>query len=462
MRKLLLLTILFISLIYFLIMIYNTITVLSRQPTVPKKELELENEKTLLERASYAIQIPVLTEEIDSFSRLGMKNFVRFLSDNYPEIHNSVDLKVKEITKDIVLYRLKGRDNRLKPLLFILNIAVKDPELKNLPKWTYQPFSGKIEKGFIWGAGSMGDKMNSIALFEALENLLKKNYQTQRTVYIALVKEVDKSYKNHNLLAELLEKEESFEMILGCNAEMYNENALTLNKKIAVIGCSERSVHELEISASKPVTSMNIDKFDNRINWQNPLVKELIASLAPELTFLDKFQMCNYHLFGNLISGKYKNNGILSEMLFEKISLKNISKDNKEQLYSLDYFTLPKEDFEKGKTKIVNFFKSDDIKIKNTFPGFISTVNNSSFEMLQSSIKMTIGDLIVIPGIGSKPTHMSAYRDLSKRIYNFNPVIFDQMEKIRFETGIDERLSLDNYENMIKFYINLLSNAVFG
>ena len=52
-------------------------------------------------------------------------------------------------------------------------------------KWTHAPFSGEIADGFIWGRGTLDDKMTVIGLLEAADILLAKGFQPKRTIYFA-------------------------------------------------------------------------------------------------------------------------------------------------------------------------------------------------------------------------------------------------------------------------------------
>ncbi len=52
-------------------------------------------------------------------------------------------------------------------------------------KWTHPPFSGEIADGFIWGRGTMDDKVTVVGVLEAVTLLLQKGFQPRRTVYLA-------------------------------------------------------------------------------------------------------------------------------------------------------------------------------------------------------------------------------------------------------------------------------------
>lgn len=53
-------------------------------------------------------------------------------------------------------------------------------------RWTYPPFSGHYDGDFIWGRGSEDDKSNVIAIFSAIDALLRAGFEPQRTVVFAV------------------------------------------------------------------------------------------------------------------------------------------------------------------------------------------------------------------------------------------------------------------------------------
>lgn len=53
---------------------------------------------------------------------------------------------------------------------------------ETMSRWTYPPFSGHYDGRYIWGRGAADDKNSLIAIMEALDTLLVKGYQPERTI----------------------------------------------------------------------------------------------------------------------------------------------------------------------------------------------------------------------------------------------------------------------------------------
>lgn len=52
------------------------------------------------------------------------------------------------------------------------------------------------------------------------------------------------------------------------------------------------------------------------------------------------------------------------------------------------------------------------------------------------------------------------YSNLTDKIYRFTPVIMD-LDKFSMFHGIDEKISIDEYNEVVQFYYRLMTNADF-
>jgi Gly-Xaa carboxypeptidase len=91
-------------------------------------------------------------------------------------------LDIKYINTYGLLMEWKGKNEALKPYLFMGHQDVV-PVLKDTEsKWTYPPYSAHFDGRFIWGRGGSDCKNVVIGVLEAFETLLKKGYQPERTM----------------------------------------------------------------------------------------------------------------------------------------------------------------------------------------------------------------------------------------------------------------------------------------
>ena len=97
-----------------------------------------------------------------------------------------------------------------------------------------------------------------------------------------------------------------------------------------------------------------------------------------------------------------------------------------------------------------------DIGSRNPSP--VSNVNSKNFTILQKSIRQIFPDTIVAPSLVVAGTDSRHYSELSNDIYKFVPAIMTSKDTVRLH-GIDERISIDNFENIIRFYMQLIQNS---
>jgi Gly-Xaa carboxypeptidase len=80
------------------------------------------------------------------------------------------------------LLEWKGKNESLKPYLFMGYQDVVPVPAVTESRWTYPPYSAHFDGRFIWGRGATDCKNVLIGILEALETLLEKDYTPERTI----------------------------------------------------------------------------------------------------------------------------------------------------------------------------------------------------------------------------------------------------------------------------------------
>jgi len=91
-------------------------------------------------------------------------------------------------------------------------------------------------------------------------------------------------------------------------------------------------------------------------------------------------------------------------------------------------------------------------------PSAVSSVDSEAFVLLQRTVREIFPDAIAVPYLVIGGTDARHYVGRSENVYRFGPFLFGP-EDLRRAHGTDERISLENLENAVRFYTRLLRNA---
>jgi len=96
--------------------------------------------------------------------------------------HRYSKLNVTTINTYGLLIEWKGKDESLKPHLFMAHQDVVPVLPATADKWKYPPYSAHYDGKFVWGRGVADCKNNLIGILESFETLLEKDFIPERTI----------------------------------------------------------------------------------------------------------------------------------------------------------------------------------------------------------------------------------------------------------------------------------------
>jgi carboxypeptidase PM20D1 len=91
-------------------------------------------------------------------------------------------------------------------------------------------------------------------------------------------------------------------------------------------------------------------------------------------------------------------------------------------------------------------------------PTKISPVDSLGYKLIEHTTLQIFPDVAAIPGVMIALTDSRFYANLTHNIYRFLPIRLYQRDVARYH-GIDERISLRNYDDLVNFYYVLMSNS---
>ena len=88
----------------------------------------------------------------------------------------------------------------------------------------------------------------------------------------------------------------------------------------------------------------------------------------------------------------------------------------------------------------------------------VASIDSKSFFTIQKTIRQVFPDVIVVPSLVLVASDSRHFAVLTRDVYRFVPLILKGEDMARLH-GINERIAVDNYLQIIKFYRQLIINS---
>lgn len=238
--KKLLLGLLAVILILAAILVFNTLSLSSKQ--VEPEALEAMNfPSDAFQNLSKAIQFKTISFSEDAIpDSTAFNGFHQFLRETYPLLHEKLSLDT--INGYSLLYTWKGTDPSKKPLILMSHQDVVPVDQPTLSDWEAPPFEGKITDTHIIGRGTLDDKSSLMSLMESVEQLLKEDFTPSQTIYLAFGhdEELGGSTGAKKIAAFLKEKGVHAAMALDEGGFLAVQMVPDFDKTVAMVNLAEK------------------------------------------------------------------------------------------------------------------------------------------------------------------------------------------------------------------------------
>ncbi|MGJ4754581.1 M20 family peptidase [Leptospira kmetyi] len=467
--------------------IFNTFRVRNVPPPVSAGENEIVPINEAVERLSKSIRFKTVSSlENPSLNADQFLALNRHIETSYPLLNS--ELAKTKIGDSSFFYEWKGSDPSLKPILLCAHSDVVDVEAATENLWTADPFGGEVRDGFVWGRGSWDDKSSLFAILESVEILIRKGFRPKRSVFIAVgqdeevvygisgAKSITDTFKKMNL---------RFEYVLD-EGQIVAENIIPgIDKPVALVGIAGKGYLTVRLRvdlkegghSSMPPRETAIGILTSALHrLENspfpfsltPVSKSTFEWLAPSMNIGSRLVFSNLWLFGRILESGLSEKNSTRAQLHTTTAITKISggfKDNvlPSQAEATVNFRILQGDTNASVLERISKIINDDrvrIVVPETIiePSQVSATDSKSFESIRTAILRTIPDAVVAPALVSAYTDSIHYSSVSDNAYRFFPVRAKPDDLKRFH-GIDERISVSNYEEIIRFYAEIIKNS---
>lgn len=458
MRQLFLVLVIFILSILGLVALFNTVTNTSKQSNIA-----LVNQlPTYPEAAEHLTQALQWTSSNDSLGQLQLDGFYQWVKQTYPSLFNNPNVEWQEFGPSNWVAKWIGRKADLAPIVWMASPQVSVPTKAQQAGWSVEPFAGNLTTSHIYGQGSQGGKAAMIAMLEVLHHLVSQNRLPDRTVYLAFP--FPAQVGEGNILKALTQAGTPAEYILQTGGLIAQDLLWELAAPVALLGVGRLDQAQIKVVRENP--KMDWKAFLARLNEEVPTAdlehqttKELLAQLSPELPFSERFIFSNSWLLNWNQYNYFCPESLPHHLVGTSVQLLPALPDSDTAWVKVAAPILEEESL----AGLQELLKADSVKVisnwKKQKGGATATTESRSYRLLGNTCKEIFPHLMTAPIWVNRPQPMSS-PTVQTPIFYFHPIIQDDHSWEKARWGITERISRQNYERLLQFYYQLLTNSI--
>ncbi len=410
------------------------------------------------------------------------------LQQRFPRVHAA--LKREVVGELNLLYTWEGSDPQARPIMLMAHQDVVPIAPGTEGDWSEAPFSGSVKNGYVWGRGSWDDKGNLLSQLEAVELLLASGYKPSRTLYLAYGadEEVGGLRGAAKIAALLKSRGVRLDFVLDEGLLVLDGVLPGLRQPAALIGVAEKGYLSvvLNVSATPGHSSMPPPRGSSAIGMMSAALKrlddhqlpggirgvagEMFDTLAPEMGGFSRVALSNLWLFGPVVQSQLERAASTNAVLRTTTALTIVNAGNKDNVLpgraeaTVNFRILPgdrkEQVMEHMRGHVGAVVPASQFELY-ALPGAVDAskvapTDSAQYRTLNRTIREVFPDALVAPGLMVAGTDSIHYSEISDHIFKFSPVRANAEDLKRFH-GTNERLSIANYADAIRFYHRLIT-----
>ncbi len=438
-----------------------------------------------VERLAGAIRIPTvspadgLQRDSAAFARLHV-----YLVDSFPGAHSAASREV--VGDGALLYTWKGSDPALPPVVLMGHMDVVPVETDTESDWTHPPFSGAIADGYVWGRGTLDDKLTVVGLLEASEALLEAGFRPRRTVILAFgADEEAGGLEGAARIAGLLRaRGVRPRLVLDEGGAVIAGAIPGIEAPVALVGIAEKGYLSVEISVraegghssmpprhtaagvlARAITRLEENPFPGGVRGATAA---LFETIGPEMSFGRRVVFANRWLFDPLIERQLAASPATDAALRTTTAVTVLEGSPKDNVLPararavVNFRILPGDSVSGVLERVRRVIDDPRVEIRPDAsavePSPVSSIDDEAWVKLQETIRQTYPDALVAPYLVLGATDSRYFRDLTPNVYRFAAMRIDTADLTRIH-GMNERLSVAAYLEGVCFLAQLIRNT---
>jgi len=436
-----------------------------------------------LSRFSRAISIPTVSAQNYAHTNFAaFDEFKAFLRGAFPLFHKTLSLL--EVNRYGLVYKLAGTDGSLAPLLFCAHYDVVPVEEGTEKAWKYEPFSGAIAEGRVWGRGAFDIKCQITAQMEAVEGLLREGYRNARDVYFAYGhdEETGGLHGAAKIAAAFAQMGLRFEGVLDEGGAVTTDAIKGMTRPLAMIGVTEKGRADYEVTvtgegghSSTPPThsalglaARLISEVENHPMRPRltPVVRDMLCAMKGGLGGAAGAVLGNPRLFKPLLLRVLAGSPVTAAFTRTTFAVTQASGSEAANVlpqkarFVIDSRLLHGDSVDSVHNYLNSLFRgAAEVKcVYGEEPSAVSPADSPFYKRLVQVIARVFPDALSVPYLVCGGTDARKYYAVSANVYRFTPAYLTTTEEKAMH-GTNESLRVENYGRMIGFYAALIKEA---
>ena len=394
----------------------------------------------------------------------------------------------REVLKDgAVIYTWKGRNESASPVVLMGHMDVVPVPAESLAQWQHAPYSGDLADGYIWGRGTLDDKIHVLSLLEAAETLLGRGFVPARTILFCFGDDEENggNYGAKEIVAELKARGVHPEFVVDEGGAVVSGIVPGVSQPIAIIGTVEKGYLDVGLTtvgagghSSEPPAHTAIGELAAALVKLEAhpfptslpvVVREQYAAIAPYLPLAKRAVLANLWLFEPLgVEEGLKDPG--SAGSFRTTTAETMVnggfKDNAlppSAKAIVNFRILPGETTESVVKRVRDIIDDPGVTVAIESPEAardpspVSPLGSEGYETLATTIRELFPTAVVSPYQVNAATDAGSYTVLTPNVYRFlgleaDPSILTMIH------GLNERVAPDKYLKTVRFTVQLIEN----
>ena len=424
------------------------------------------------------VRLPTVSVELETRGAEPFEDFVALLAELYPRVHERLSLE--RIAEYGLLFRWAGVAASAAPVVLMAHYDVVPVDRSD--DWTYPPFEGRVEDGWVYGRGVLDDKGPLLVLLEAAENLLAADFTPARDVYFAFGDDEETYGATAQTIATTLRERGIVPWLVVDEGGAVVDAPLPFARgDSAMIGVGEKGVATLRLSArgdgghaSAPPRVTAIGRIARAVDRLTPTM--FPARTPPAITRMlsllaDGAQGSGQVILRTLATFPWLTARAFAIMGGEPAAVVRTTVAATMQQGGTAANVLPSQasatinlrialgETVAGTVRRVERRIADPLVevtlLESSEPSPESPTDNTQFALIAAAVKESYPDAATVPYVMMAATDSRHFHRFSPAVYRFAPLAMSNAQRASIH-GVDERVEIASLERGEVFWRSLL------